>query len=98
MEGLCPCGHEPTGSIVPVSYLVSLNDDNDNELNDIRRIDDNKNDNKLVISIIISSSSSSSSSSSVCPAQGLVLHYKLRNQSRSSPQKKVFHSKLRNPG
>ena len=20
MEGLCPCGHEPTGSIVPVSY------------------------------------------------------------------------------
>ena len=23
MEGLCPCGHEPTGSIVPVSYLVS---------------------------------------------------------------------------
>ena len=19
MEGLCPCGHEPTGSIVPVS-------------------------------------------------------------------------------
>ena len=25
MEGLCPCGHEPTGSIVPVSSLVSLN-------------------------------------------------------------------------
>ena len=24
MEGLCPCGHEPTGSIVPVSQLVSL--------------------------------------------------------------------------
>ena len=24
MEGLCPCGHEPAGSIVPVSYLVSL--------------------------------------------------------------------------
>ena len=23
MEGLCPCGHEPTGSIVPVSELVS---------------------------------------------------------------------------
>ena len=23
MEGLCPCGHEPTGSIVPVSWLVS---------------------------------------------------------------------------
>ena len=23
MEGLCPCGHEPTGSIVPVSQLVS---------------------------------------------------------------------------
>ena len=22
MEGLCPCGHEPTGSIVPVSELV----------------------------------------------------------------------------
>ena len=22
MEGLCPCGHEPTGSIVPVSWLV----------------------------------------------------------------------------
>ena len=22
MEGLCPCGHEPTGSIVPVSQLV----------------------------------------------------------------------------
>ena len=20
MEGLCPCGHEPAGSIVPVSY------------------------------------------------------------------------------
>ena len=24
MEGLCPCGHEPRGSIVPVSYLVRL--------------------------------------------------------------------------
>ena len=24
MEGLCPCGHEPTGSIVPVSELVSF--------------------------------------------------------------------------
>ena len=24
MEGLCPCGHEPTGSIVPVSQLVDL--------------------------------------------------------------------------
>ena len=23
MESLCPCGHEPTGSIVPVSSLVS---------------------------------------------------------------------------
>ena len=23
MEGLCPCGHEPTGSIVPVSELVT---------------------------------------------------------------------------
>ena len=23
MEGLCPCGHEPTDSIVPVSELVS---------------------------------------------------------------------------
>ena len=23
MEGLCPCGHEPAGSIVPVSQLVS---------------------------------------------------------------------------
>ena len=23
MEGLCPCGHEPTGSIVLVSELVS---------------------------------------------------------------------------
>ena len=23
MEGLCPCGHEPTGSIVPVSQLVN---------------------------------------------------------------------------
>ena len=22
MEGLCPCGHEPTGSIVPVSQLL----------------------------------------------------------------------------
>ena len=22
MEGLCPCGHEPTGSIVPVSYTA----------------------------------------------------------------------------
>ena len=21
MEGLCPCGHEPTGSIMPVSYI-----------------------------------------------------------------------------
>ena len=25
MEGLCPCGHEPAGSIVPVSQLVSYN-------------------------------------------------------------------------
>ena len=24
MEGLCPCGHEPTGSIVPVSVSVSV--------------------------------------------------------------------------
>ena len=24
MEGLCPCGHEPTGSIVPVSRLLDL--------------------------------------------------------------------------
>ena len=24
MEGLCPCGHEPTVSIVPVSFLVML--------------------------------------------------------------------------
>ena len=23
MEGLCPCGHEPAGSIVPMSELVS---------------------------------------------------------------------------
>ena len=23
MEGLCPCGHEPTGSIVPVSTMYN---------------------------------------------------------------------------
>ena len=34
MEGLCPCGHEPTDSIVPVSYLVGAKGDWDFQISD----------------------------------------------------------------